>query len=79
MGIRPVADFETQNYQSMTIKINCEFNDLGAWCKCKQVKRKWYQIGGRGCMEYPDQINKCPYKTSGLKTPPPPPIKPNVA
>jgi len=24
----------------MTVKINCEFNNLGAWCKCKQVKRK---------------------------------------
>ena len=46
----------------MTVKINCEFNNLGAWCKCKQVKRKWYEIGGRGCIEYPYQIIKCPYK-----------------
>lgn len=29
----------------MTVKINCEFNNLGAWCKCKKVKRKWYELG----------------------------------
>ena len=46
----------------MIVKINCDYNCLGAWCKCKQVKRKWYEIGGRGCIEYPYQIIKCPYK-----------------
>ena len=39
----------------MILKINCEFNYLGTWCKCKQIKRKWYEIGGRGCMEYSDR------------------------
>jgi len=51
----------------MTIKIDCKFNNLGAWCKCKQVKRKWYEMGGRGCIEYPYQTNKCVYKESTLR------------
>lgn len=46
----------------MILKINCEFNYLGTWCKCKQIKRKWYEIGGKGCIEYSDQPIKCSYK-----------------
>jgi hypothetical protein len=51
----------------MQIKINCEFNEYGAYCNCKEVKRKWYQITGRKCVEYPYRIIKCPYKKSTPK------------
>ena len=39
---------------NMILKIHCKYNNLGAWCKCDQVKRKWYHIGGKECIEYND-------------------------
>ena len=48
----------------MILKINCKYNNLGAWCKCDQVKRKWYHIGGKECIEYRDNQVNCIYKES---------------
>ncbi len=40
-------------------KVNCKFNDDGAWCKCEKVKRSLFGFGARLCMEFNDK--KCPY------------------
>jgi len=48
----------------MLLKINCKFNDSGAWCRCKQVKRSLKGFGARCCMEYSDNPIKCPHKTN---------------
>lgn len=46
----------------MILKIRCKYNNLGSWCKCDQVKRKWYHIGGKPCIEYGDNQVNCIYK-----------------
>lgn len=46
----------------MKVKVNCEFNYCGAWCNCPEVKRKWFEIGGKGCVEYPYPTNECQHK-----------------
>jgi hypothetical protein len=35
---------------------------MGAWCKCKQIKQKWFEIGGKSCIEYGNNPIKCTYK-----------------
>jgi hypothetical protein len=52
----------------MILKIHCKYNNLGAWCKCGQVKRKWYHIGGKPCIEYGDNQVNCIYKEPYYKT-----------
>lgn len=47
------------------IKINCIYNDDGAWCKNKLVKRSLWGIGARCCLEYPH--GHCSYKVVYLK------------
>jgi len=37
----------------MMIRINCKYNDSGAWCKHKKVKRSLFGIGARCCTLYP--------------------------
>jgi hypothetical protein len=31
----------------MTIKINCKYNDNGAWCTNKKIKRPLFGLGAR--------------------------------
>ncbi len=33
----------------MGIKINCVYNDKGAWCKNKNIKRSLWGMGARCC------------------------------
>ena len=44
------------------LKINCEFNDKGAWCINKKVKRSLFGLGARVCCEYSDTPKDCKYK-----------------
>ena len=39
------------------IRINCVYNDQGAWCKNKNVKRSLFGVGARCCKLYPDRFN----------------------
>lgn len=43
------------------IKINCIWNDQGAWCKSKSTKRSLFGIGARCCIEF-DSNKKCSWK-----------------
>jgi len=47
----------------MLVKINCTYNDNGAWCKNKKVKRSMWGLGARCCILYPpDQGPNCIYQ-----------------
>lgn len=35
----------------MVIKVNCKYNDQGAWCTNKNVKRSLFGLGARCCSE----------------------------
>ncbi len=58
----------------MQRKINCKYNDRGAWCTNKKIKRSLFGLGTRLCSEYNfDKI--CKLKEPILKGKPPTPIK----
>jgi hypothetical protein len=44
------------------IRINCVYNDRGAWCKNKKIKRKLGFLA-RVCLEFPGEKGGCPYIT----------------
>ena len=60
----------------MGIKICCIFNDRGAWCTNKRVKRSLLGIGARCCSEYDENpfynMPVCPEKIEVPRPPPPP-------
>lgn len=49
----------------IVIKVNCKYNDQGAWCKCKQVKRSLFGFGERYCIQYDGK--KCEYQVKSKK------------
>jgi hypothetical protein len=55
----------------MLIKINCIYNNRGAWCVNKNIKRSLFGIGARCCIEYPYKNDICPYQKKYKKPPPP--------
>ena len=58
-------------------KINCRWNDLGAWCKNKRIKRSLFGVGSRCCIEY-DGIEICEFKEPfPIPKPSPPPFIPS--
>lgn len=61
----------------MGIRINCKYNDRGAWCTNKNIKRSLFGIGARCCVLYPDGIS-CKYQEKYEKPkvsiPPHPPL-----
>lgn len=60
----------------MGIRINCMWNDRGAWCKNEKIGRSLFGIGARCCVEYPYVQKGCPEKRCpkpGAMPPPPPP------
>ena len=61
----------------MISKINCKFNNNGAWCTNKNIKRSLLGIGARCCSEYPYINKKCEFKEFRTKKRayPPAPIK----
>jgi hypothetical protein len=56
----------------MRVKVNCLYNNNGAWCRNKSVKRSFWGLGARLCSEYPQYKNgcmvmkKCPYKNESV-------------
>jgi hypothetical protein len=61
----------------MYINVNCKFNDRGAWCKHKLVKRSLFGFGARCCILFPDNLlGKCELQEKCMKpiAPPPPPL-----
>jgi len=46
----------------MPININCIYNDKGAWCTNKEIKRSFLGLGARCCVEYPMNAKKCKFK-----------------
>ena len=55
----------------MQRKINCKYNDQGAWCTNKNVKRSLFGIGARCCTEFNDK--ECELKEIRNKKSNPPP------
>lgn len=47
----------------MHIKVNCKYNDQGAWCKNSNIKRSLWGLGARCCVLYPpDEKPSCNYQ-----------------
>ena len=59
----------------MMIKVNCKWNDQGAWCKNKEIKRSLFGFGARCCIEYGNN-KTCQFKELGPKPTKPPPCPP---
>lgn len=63
----------------VNININCIYNDQGAWCKNKAIKKSWWGIGARECIEFQRMLRgygileECQYR-EGYPKPPPPPL-----
>lgn len=53
-------------------RVNCIYNDQGAWCTNKCVKRSLFGIGARCCSEYPYRTGKCGVKVEHPRKPEPP-------
>ena len=49
------------------ININCTYNDNGAWCKNKNIKRSLFGIGARCCVIYPNWMSDCQYQEKHLR------------
>ena len=57
----------------MPVNINCFYNDRGAWCKNKNIKRSLLGIGARCCKEFPDFLKTtCSFKIEQKRPTPPP-------
>lgn len=56
--------------------VNCKWNDQGAWCRNRKVKRSMFGIGARCCIEY-NEDKSCKFKELFPKPEnrPPPRIK----
>lgn len=73
-----MSDYKIFKANVMNFKINCKFNDNGAWCKHKSIKRSIFGIGARCCVEYTDKPIECEFKESKVKRAnPPTPISKN--
>ena len=66
----------------MNIKINCIYNDQGAWCKNITIKRSLFGLGARCCVIYPDWNSVCKHQKKYPKPtqiPPAPTYKAEVS
>ena len=66
----------------MNGKINCRYNDEGAWCRCKEVKRSLFGLGVRLCVEFPPGARSsktCEFKVPFPRPAPPPAMPPAAA
>ena len=46
---------------NILIKVDCVYNDKGAWCNNKNVKRSLFGIGARVCVKYPPSKKSCDF------------------
>lgn len=60
----------------MGIKINCVYNDKGAWCKNINIKRSFFGLGARCCKEFENPFKETCICRQRLRKPPPPPPPP---
>ena len=66
---------------NIRININCKYNDSGAWCTNKNIKRSIFGIiGARCCVIFPNLFGDCEYqeKYPRPKCGPPAPQKRNL-
>lgn len=56
---------------TVIFKVNCKYNKQGAWCTHKQVKKSFFGIGKRYCIEYLNKDKSCQFKEKLKKGPPP--------
>jgi hypothetical protein len=56
----------------MILKINCKFNDNGAWCANKNIKRSLFGMGARCCCEYDGKTCSIKEERSKMAEPPKP-------
>lgn len=64
-----LAKLSLKEIPVVNVNINCIYNDRGAWCKNKKVKRCLFGIGARECIEYPCKAEgDCRYRKGYLKT-----------
>lgn len=55
-------------------KINCKYNDRGAWCTHRGIKRSLFGIGARCCVLYPPlNGGECSYQREHPRPPAPRP------
>jgi len=47
---------------SVHVRINCVYNDQGAWCTNKLIKRSLCGLGARCCIEFDERSAVCKYK-----------------
>ena len=61
----------------MGIKINCKYNDRGAWCTNEKIKRSLFGFGARCCTLFPCLNGVvCEYQMKYKRPDPPPPPPP---
>ena len=60
------------------ISINCVYNEEGAWCTNKNIKRSLFGLGARCCVLFPYWDGNCEhqkkFKRPNIMPPPPPPL-----
>ncbi len=64
----------------MMHKINCKYNDRGAWCKNIAIKRSVFGLGARCCILFNyGKLKHCDLQVISPKpaAPPPPPKRTN--
>jgi len=55
----------------MPVNVFCKYNDQGAWCKNKNIKRSLFGIGVRCCVNFPYPSNKgCQFQIDPSGPPP---------
>lgn len=62
----------------MGIKINCVYNDKGAWCKHTHIKRSLWGIGARCCSVFNGELCSLQEEIPKPRSTPPPPQKKNI-
>lgn len=62
----------------MPIKINCIYNDRGAWCNNKKIKRSLLGLGARCCTEFPYSSSGCKIKEEYPRPTLMPPVPPKL-
>lgn len=53
------------------INVNCTYNDRGAWCTNKNIKRSLLGLGARCCKVF--NGGECTHICNNKRVPPPPP------